>query len=41
MILTGKNLVVYKLNKIAEFAAMIGIILTFTASMMMACIIFG
>ena len=41
MILSGKNLVVYKLNKIAEFALMAGIILAFTAFMMIVCIIFG
>lgn len=41
MILSGKDLMVYKLSKVAEFAAMVGIILTFTASMMIACIIFG
>lgn len=41
MILSGKNLVVYKLNKVAEFALMAIGTLAFTAFMMMACIIFG
>lgn len=41
MILSGKNLVVYKLNKIAEFALMAIGTLAFTAFMMMMCIICG
>lgn len=39
MILTGKDLVVYKLNKIAEFALMLTATLTFTAFMMIMCIV--
>lgn len=41
MILSGKNLVVYRLNKIAKFVAMAGIISVFTALMMLVCIVFG
>ena len=41
MILTGKNLAIYKLNKIAEFALMLIGTLAFTAFMMVMCIVCG
>jgi hypothetical protein len=41
MILSGKDLVVYKLNKIAEFALMLTGTLVFTAFMMIMCIVCG
>lgn len=41
MILSGKNLVIYRLNKIAKFAMMAIGTFTFTAFMMMMCIICG
>lgn len=41
MILIGKDLVVYKLNKIVKFAFMAIATLTFTAFMMLTCIAFG
>lgn len=41
MILTGKDLVVYKLNRLAKFAFMAVATLTFTAFMMIMCIICG
>lgn len=41
MILTGKNLIVYKLSKIAEFALMLTGTLAFTAFMMVMCIVCG
>ena len=41
MILTGKNLIVYKLSKIAEFALMLTGTLAFTAFMMIMCIVCG
>lgn len=41
MILTGKDLVVYKLNRLAELAFMTIATLTFTAFMMLMCITWG
>lgn len=41
MILSGKDLVVYKLNKIAKFAMMFATTLAFTAFMMMMYIVCG
>lgn len=41
MILTGKDLVIYKLNQIVRFGFMIAGTLTFTAFMMLVCIAWG
>lgn len=38
MILSGKDLVVYRLNKIAKFAMMVIATLAMTAFMMLMCI---
>jgi hypothetical protein len=41
MIPTGKDLVVYKMNRLARFAFMAVATLTFTAFMMLMCVAFG